>query len=334
LLRIFTPARLLIAGLVLCAVVLALWLIPSQEYIFLPDKAHPVAPLVEVSGGKDPADGGGIYFVDVVVRKASLLERLFGGLHEGADLHAPAEVIHPGFNDSQQRQLDLAAMRRSQRIAAAVALRALGQNVRTSPGGALVAGVQQGLPAADKLRPGDVILAVDGAPVRAAGDVSKAMRGKPVGSTVRFTVRRGEKNKTIPVETVADEPGSKHAVVGVFVDQATEIKLPRKVSIDANGVGGPSAGLAFALDVMEELGRNVDGGMKIAATGELFLDGKVGPIGGVKQKTIGARQAGVDAFLVPVDNASEARKYAGGLRIIPVKSFQQALQALATMQKS
>jgi Lon-like protease len=83
---------------------------------------------------------------------------------------------------------------------------------------------------------------------------------------------------------------------------------------------------------MEELGRNVDGGRKIAATGELFLNGAVGPIGGIKQKTIGARRAGVDAFLVPAgDNAREARKYAEGLRIIPVKNFQQALRALATL---
>ena len=136
------------------------------------------------------------------------------------------------------------------------------------------------------------------------------------------------------MKTVAAGPGSQRAIVGVFLDQATEIKLPRSVTIDANGVGGPSAGLAFALDVMEELGRNVDGGLKIAATGEIFLDGKVGPIGGVKQKTIGARKAGVDAFLVPVDNAPEARKYAHGLRIVPVKSFQQALQALKTLRQS
>jgi Lon-like protease len=105
-----------------------------------------------------------------------------------------------------------------------------------------------------------------------------------------------------------------------------------KVSIDAHGVGGPSAGLAFALDVLQELGRNVDRGHKIAATGEIFLDGRVGPIGGIKQKTIGAREAGVDVFLVPAgQNAVDARKYAHGLRIIPVKSFQQALHALATL---
>ena len=332
--RIFTPGRLLAVGLVLFVVFFALWRFPSKEYIFLPDRAHPVAPLVSVSGGHDPNDGGGIFFVDVVVRKATLLERLFGGLHDGADLHPPQDVVPPGLNDKQQRQVDLADMRRSQQIAAAVALRAIGQKVRAIPTGALVAGVQRGLPAAGQLHPADVIVGVDGTPVRTPAQLTEAMRQKAVGSTVHFTVRRGSDKLVVPVKTVAAGPGSTRAIVGVFPDQATDIRLPRKVSIDANGVGGPSAGLAFALDVLEELGRNVDGGLKIAATGEIFLDGTVGPIGGVKQKTFGARQAHVDAFLVPVDNAGEARKYAHGLRIIPVKSFQQALRALKTLRQS
>ena len=84
---------------------------------------------------------------------------------------------------------------------------------------------------------------------------------------------------------------------------------------------------------MQQLGHNVVHGHKIAATGEIFPDGSVGPIGGIKQKTIGAREAGVDAFLVPAgENARDARKDAGGLRIIPVESFPQALRALATLR--
>src|SRR5262249_8971835 len=156
--------RLLAVGLVLFLVFFALWRFPSNEYIFLPDKAHPVAPLVSVSGGHDPNDGGGIYYVDVLVRKASLLERLLGGLHEGADLRPPGEVVPPGLNDRQQRQVDLEDMKRSQRIAAAVALRATGQKVQAIPTGALVSGVQRGLPAAGHLHPEDVIVAVDGTP--------------------------------------------------------------------------------------------------------------------------------------------------------------------------
>jgi PDZ domain-containing protein len=84
--------------------------------------------------------------------------------------------------------------------------------------------------------------------------------------------------------------------------------------------------------VLQKIGRDVDRGRRVAATGEIFLDGAVGPIGGVKQKTIGARRAGVDIFLVPAgDNYREAKKYAGPMRVIPVNSFQQALRALATL---
>src|SRR6185295_4779812 len=179
---------------------------PSKDYIFLPDSAHPVAPLVKVSGGKDPTDGGGIYFVDVVVRKATLLERLFGGLHEGADLHAPEDVVPPGLNDSQQRQVDLSEMQRSQKIAAAVALRALGLKVKAIPTGAIVSGVQRGLPAAGKLHPSDVIVAVNGNPVDSPGQVSDAMRQTAVGSRVRFTVLRNKARTDVAVKTVAAGP--------------------------------------------------------------------------------------------------------------------------------
>src|SRR2546423_12853015 len=98
--RIVAAGRLLAVGLLLLVTVAALWAIPSHEYIFLPDRAHPVAPLVKVAGGHEPQNGGGIYFVDVIVRKASLLERLFGGLPDGAAPYpAPAgrpPRAHPG----------------------------------------------------------------------------------------------------------------------------------------------------------------------------------------------------------------------------------------------
>jgi len=112
------------------------------------------------------------------------------------------------------------------------------------------------------------------------------------------------------------------------------VRLPVPVRIDLGQVGGPSAGLAFALDIVEELGHDVDRGHRIAATGELCGDGTVFPIGGVKQKTIGAKQAGADVFIVPAgDNAAEARRYAGTMRVLPVHSFRQALRELATLPR-
>lgn len=330
--RFLSAGRLLALGAILFAVVAALYVTPSNEYIFLPDPAHPVAPLVTVAGGHDPTTGG-VYFVDVVVRKATILETLFGGLHEGADLYPASAVNPPGVGDQQRQRIDLQDMRRSQQVAAAVALRAAGKKVVLRSIGALVAAVEPGMPAVGKIEPDDVIVAVDGKQVTTPRGVSRVMAAHKVGEVVAFTVRRGAQTLVERVRTTASGQAPRKAVVGVLLEAALAIHLPIKVSIDAGNVGGPSAGLAFALQVLAELKPDVLHGHKIAATGEIFADGSVGPIGGIKQKTIGARDAGVDAFLVPAgENARDARKSAGGLRIIPVESFPQALRAVATLR--
>jgi len=328
--RIVTPGRLLLLGLALVAVFLALVLVPSNEYIFLPDKAHPVAPLVTVSGAKRPAKGG-IYFVDVIVQKASLLEKLFGGLHEGADLYPAQEINPPGVNDAQLERIDLQDMATSQTIAAAVAERAAGKKVVVVSKGAQVEEVGAGEPAVGKLEPDDVITAIDGKRVTGTPSVFTLMKKVKPGQVVSFTVHRGKSTLLERIKTAADPSDPKHAIVGILVQPALDIRVPIPVKIDAGGVGGPSAGLAFALEVYQLLGHDVVRGHKVAATGEISIDGSVGAIGGIKQKTIGARRAGVDVFLVPVQNAADARKVAHGLRIVPVKSFQQALHALATL---
>ena len=121
-------------------------------------------------------------------------------------------------------------------------------------------------------------------------------------------------------------------MIGIRVAQDARSSSRSRSNIDLGDVGGPSAGLAFALDMLEELGRNVDRGHTVVATGEIELDGAIRPIGGVKQKTFGVRRANADVFLVPAgENAAEARRYAGNLRMIPVESFQQALSALRTL---
>jgi PDZ domain-containing protein len=330
--RLLSPGSLLALGFVLLVVAVALYVIPSNEYIFLPDPAHPVAPLVTVKGGRPPAKGG-IYFVDVIVRKATILEKLFGGLHEGATLYPASEINPPGTNDRQRRQIDLEDMATSQQIAAIVAEHAAGEPVQVTQVGARVDQVGAGFPADGKLEPDDVIVDVDGRRTRTVAAVIARVSRHRVGDTVAFTVDRGGSGVVERIRTVADPVNRKHPIVGVSLVPAVHVvRLPVPVRIDAGAVGGPSAGLAFALDIYQELGHDIVHGRKIAATGEIFPDGAVGPIGGITQKTIGARHAGVDAFLVPVENAADARKVAHGLRIIPVETFPQALHALATLR--
>jgi PDZ domain-containing protein len=333
--RLLRPPRAVaVLVLVLAIVAAALWLVPSNQYLILPDPAHPVAPLVKVKGERASRDGGGIYFVDVIVRRAKLFERLFPSIHSGAALVPESRINPPGVSDEARRRADLREMRRSQSVAAAVALRALGYRVVARPVGVLVSQVFHGTPAAGKLEPGNVIVAVDGLPVRTPAELRRIMRRHRPGDRVRFTVKTERRQQVVVLRTVADPDRPSRAVVGIVIDQAADIRLPVRVAIDAGGIGGPSAGLAFALDVMEELGRDVDRGYKVAATGAIALDGSVGEIGAVRQKVEGARQSDVDVFLVPAgENAEEARRHAAGLRVIAVKSFPQALQALATLPR-
>jgi Lon-like protease len=330
--RLFTPVRLAILAFIVFGVAAYLFVAPSDDFIFLPDKARPLAPLVEVKGEKASTDGGGIYFVTVDVRRATRLEEIFPGIQEGSTLVDESEVQPPGISDRTRRQAELREMRRSQDVAAAVAFRELGLEVSVEQKGARITQVLPDLPAAGKLRPGDVVVAVDGRAVRSTGDLRRLIGLHRPREDVQLRVERARKPIELTLRTAVspDEPG--RAIIGVLVEPAAEIRLPRPVEIDLGNVGGPSAGLAFALDLLEELGRDVDNGYRVAATGELALDGSVHPVGGLKQKTIGARRADVDVFVVPAgENATEARRHAGNLRIMAVSSFQQALQRLATL---
>jgi Lon-like protease len=318
-------------GAVLLLVAAVLYLAPSDDYILLPEDARPLEPLVQVQGEKPDRNGGGIYYVAVDVRKASLLEKALPGLREGATL-VPAHEVNPsGETDRTRRQEDLRDMVQSQKYAAAVALRQLGYKVQVRNRGVLIEAVAADFPASGKLHGGDVVVALDGRPVRSVGDLRRLMAPKKPGDEVRLTVRRDGETSDVTVKTVANPRDPKQAFLGVVIsDDAQVAKLPVDVRINLGNVGGPSAGLAFALDLVDELGRDVDHGNRVAATGEIELDGSIRPVGGVKQKTIGARRSGMDLFLVPGENAAEARRYADGLRVVPVDSFQQALRELAT----
>ena len=297
----------------------------------MPDQAKPLADKVEVAGGHTNAKGD-VYYVDLFVRRIRLLEQLVPFTRpEGATL-VPEQAIAPtGETDEERDRQNAADMKRSEEVAAVVALRTLGYDVVATPRGVLVTSVSSDVPAASILDVDDVIVAVDGVPVRTPAQLRREIGRHSPGDRVRLTLRRDGKAVDVTVRTVASPTEPSRAIIGILVDQDAKIELPFDVDIDLGRVGGPSAGLPFALEIARQLGRDVTHGCNIAATGALALDGTVIPIGGVKQKTIGVRRAGVDYFLVPVGgNADDAQENAGVLHVIPVESFQQALRKLAT----
>jgi len=298
----------------------------SSSYLLLPDTPHALAPLVKVKAARK-SDSGSLYFVDVIERRATLAERYLPFLRRDGTL-LPQQDIGPS-------SVDAASMTLSQKVAKVVALRALGYKiaVRTR---VVVQSTKAGTSAAKQLRPGDVITALDGKPVSSYAQLHDLVSRHRPGERVRVTFTRKGIEHTVTVRTFALPGDPSSTLIGVTISEPLSVKLPIKVTIDTGNVGGPSAGLAFALELTDKLGRDIDRGFRVAATGELSLDGAVHAIGGVKQKVIGARRAGIQIMLVPVDgdNAKEARRYAGTMKIIPVTSFQQALHALATVDQA
>jgi Lon-like protease len=334
--KFLSPVRLLAAAAIVAVAVVAFLLVHrTDEFLEVPDEAHPLAGLVSVPGGnKQPKAEGGIYYVDVLIKRASLLESLVPAFRpDGSNIIQREQLVQPGISDQERIKLELADMKLSQVVASTVALRTLGYKVPVRLGGLRVVAVTAGSHAVDVLKPGDVIVAADGKPVHTRADLRAILAGKGVGDPVRLEFKRAGKRQTVEIRTTSDAAEPKRPIIGVLPIQAFNVHFPFNIRFDLGEVGGPSAGLAFALELLERRGRDIDHGYKVAATGEMQLDGSVTRIGGIKQKTIGARQADVDVFLVPKDgdNAREAKRHAGDLRIIPVENFQQALRALATL---
>lgn len=305
----------------------------SSSYLLLPDKPHALASVVEVPGAHK-GDRGSLYFVDVIERKATLAERYLSFLRRDGTLVSEQQIGPSNVSDKERARIDAASMALSQKIAEAVALRRLGYKVVVHPHGALVEDAVPGTSAAAKLQPGDVIVAVDGIATTKFQRLRALVTRHRAGQRVRITFIRGGRSHTVSLRTFSSPAAPHQTAIGVVITQAVSIKLPIEVKINAGDVGGPSAGLAFALELTDKLGPDIDRGFRVAATGELFVDGSVQPIGGVKQKVIGARRAGIQIMLVPAgENADEAKRYAGTMKIIPVTSFQQALHALATAEQ-
>lgn len=310
------------------ALVAAFW--PVPYFLLSPGEARGVAQLIKVDDPQvtvyDPE--GAILFTTVsLTGNVNIYEALRGWLDDEIEV-VPEERITGGQPRDQVRQINIQAMDDSKLTATKVALERLGYRVGLDGKGAQVTTVQKGSPAAGHFQIGDVILAVDGETITLHDQAVARVRQHKAGDTISLRFRRGDTEQEVAI-TSADA-GDGMARIGVVLQtyEAT-YKFPVSVSIDTGQVGGPSAGLAFTLALIDELSPGeLTGGRAVAVTGTIDNEGKVGLVGGVAQKTVTARKAGAAAFLVPPDEASEAKAYAGKMRIVPVATLEEALIAL------
>lgn len=236
------------------------------------------------------------------------------------------ELFIPGQTQQQVVQQDTQQMTSSQQTATAAALCVLGIKFQVVD---TVAVVAKGLPADGVLRRRDVITAVDGKPVTCKASAASLIRarspGDPVTLTIARTVGGHRVIRRFHLKTAAVQGTP---VVGVKV--AESYVFPFNVRIRVGDIGGPSAGLMFALGIVDKLTPgNLTSGRFVAGTGEISADGSVGAIGGIQQKMAGARQAGATLFLTPAANCPDtAGAVPAGMRLVKVRNLASAVSAL------
>ncbi|NTV38730.1 MAG: PDZ domain-containing protein [Demequinaceae bacterium] len=176
---------------------------------------------------------------------------------------------------------------------------------------------------------GDVITAADGEQLVSYSDLSRALRARKPGDSLNLTVLRGGQSVDVTFDLIAAEDG--RALMGVSIDPTFD--LPIHVKVDIDRVGGPSAGMMFALAIMDKLTPEDElRGAKIAGTGEIYVDGKVYPIGGIRYKLDGARAAGAEYFLAPVDNCPDVMGHIpAGLSVYAVNDLTDAYDAIVAI---
>jgi Lon-like protease len=289
-------------------------------------------PLIQISGHRTYPTTGNLNLVTVSYTGGPGTDfNIFSALRAWLtpnDAVVPAsEIFTPGQSQQQVVQQDTQQMLGSQQDAAAAALCYLNISFKTVDS---VASTVKGTPAAGVLQPGDVITAVDGQQVSCHHDVVTMIRDRKPGADVTLTVQHGAATKTI---TLATKDVSGQAVVGIQLAPPKYV-FPFTVKINLPGIGGPSAGLMFALGIIDKLSpSSLTGGRFIAGTGEISPMGAVESIGGIQQKMAGARSAGATIFLTPAANcANTVGAVPSGLRLVKVSTLASAISELRAVE--
>jgi Lon-like protease len=311
-------------------------LVPVPYYALHPGKVRPTADLVLVEGGPDFPPDSPVAFTTVNLRELSLLEAAAAWLDPDVAV-MPEEEIRGNQTKEENRQLNLQLMDTSKQVAITVALRELGYDVVIRTAGTIVAEPPlPDTPAEGVLEEWDVIVEVDGEPVDQPGEIGDLLQVGGVGATHRLVIERGPRPRTIrrQITTVASPDDPDRAMIGILTsERIVDFEYPFPVDIDAGSVGGPSAGLAFTLAVLDHLTPGeLTGGTQVAVTGTIELDGTVGPIGGIAQKAVAVRDRGYEVFVVPDVLAPVVRdKVEDDLQVIGVANLDEALEALASL---
>ncbi len=328
------------AALVLVAALFgAAGVLRAPYVVFAPGSAFDTEAAISTPGTESYPSEGEVLFLTVSLRGASrrvgYVEAGWGWIRGDQDV-APREAIIGDQTGAENREQSLQLMTSSQEVAAKVALEHLGYEVPSEGTGVVVLSALEEAPVAALVSRGDVIVGLDGEQVDLDSQLRAALEGAVPGQEVTLSVERAGQGapEEVTTELIADPGGEDRAVLGVGVaTRDLTYDLPFPVRIDTEDVGGPSAGLALTLGILDHLTPGpLTGGANVATTGTIEADGTVGQVGGVAQKTIAAKRAGATLLLVPEAEVADAQRTApDGLQVVGVGPLDDALDALASI---
>jgi PDZ domain-containing protein len=283
-------------------------------------------PVISVTGAEATRSAGQLRLVTIEVQPNLTLFDALRGWLAGDYAVVPRELIYPP--DKTQKDVDAEnanAFKESQTSAETAALRKLGYPVEIT-----VTATAEGYDAGKVLAPGDVITAVDDTQVTSSQKLTSLVRSKPAGTARQVTFKRQGETRTVSITTKKGDDGNPRLGVSVEMKQPH----PFQLKIELDRIGGPSAGLMFTLGIIDILKpQDLTGGIIVAGTGTIDEEGNVGPIGGIPQKLIAAKEAKAKVFLTPAANCAEAVGNAQpALPLVKVGTLDEALNALDALR--
>ena len=328
-----------VVALLLLALAVATALVPVSYVTMSPGQTVDVLAksdgdnaVIDVRGHRTYPTEGDLRLTTVSVTNPSNempLAGVLGAWFDSTRAVYPRDAIYPPEESAEEsEQQSSVEMVSSQDTAVAAALTELGYEL---PLQTEVLAVTDGSPADGKLRTRDRILEINGVRITRISQVSKAVQRTGVGQTATFEVRRGSDTRTVKMRAKASEDDPDTAVVGVQIGVGYDFPFDVRVRLSQD-IGGPSAGLIFALGVYDTLTPgSLTGSNDIAGTGTITADGRVGPIGGIQQKIVAAVEAGASVFLVPAancDSAQHADVRKDEIRLVKAPTMHSAVTSL------
>ena len=316
-LAILTPT----AALALC-----LFAVQLPLFVIGPGPAREVLPLIDIEGAQTFQPDGRLLLTTITTGRLSAYRAVQAWIDPEAQVVNERTLVPRGQTDREYEQASLSQMDGSKVAAVAVALERVTRYPREHGRGVIIQATVPGTPASGVLFPGDLVTSVDGDLLGGVDELTAAIRAAGTERVLRLTIRpiEGGASRVVRISPVP-RPGEPHPIIGVSVVN----NFPFEVRIESGDIGGPSAGLMWALGVTDLLTPgDLTGGQTVAGTGDVGLDGSVAPIGGVALKVAAAEDSGAKVFLVPRENMSEARGAADDIELVPVSTVQDAVSYL------